>query len=508
MKMNKVLQGALVVATAATAWMGVSATDAAAATTVNVMNDNNAKVGTVGLNMDTQTLTFTRTSASSCKEVLFGVGTKATVKVDGVKKTAYKVAAWDVHDVTAATTTIDLSKLSNTKDNYIEIKTDTATTPVIIKIPAVAKTNTVTYDASTNALTFKAGASAKAVTPVSSYQVRTAYGSWSEAAELDENGTAANVFADYQYQGATLYLRTPGAEAADIAPNATPEVVYDSETLNEVTVQETTSLPGKETKLTIAKQANGPKVTVNYLNAVLTFAKGTEWRVVTSSTEVFSSPEAGYKNESVATFLNGYQSGMLEVRTAKVTGNTNIAKNKCASKWTRVAVEMPVTLTELGLMKSGTATVAVNKGTTNEDGSISYGDAGVKNAVVSYINAEGEAAEAVTAAYATTKVKKVDTYTKVVLTNAGTDAYQVIVVPANADGTAGEVPAADAKGAKALKAATAKGSGTLTLSAVADGSTIYIRKAGVAASKTWVGAYEALGVVDYPKTQAAPVEEP
>lgn len=507
MKMNKVLQGALVVATAATAWMGVSATDAAAATSVNVAQDGTV-AGTVSIDMNTQTLTFTRKSVSSCKEVLFGVGAKTTVKVGTEKKTAYKVAAWDVHDVTASATKIDLSKLSNTKDNYIEIKTDTVDTPVIIKIPAVAKTNVVTYDASTNALTFKAGAKAATATPVSSYQVRTAYGSWSEAAELDETGAAANVFADYQYQGATLYLRTPGAEEAEIAPNATPEVVYDSETLNEVTVQETTSLPGKETKLTIAKQANGPKVTVNYVNAVLTFAKGTEWRLVTSSTNSTASPEAGYKNESVNTFLGDNESGMLEVRTAKVTGKTKITQNKCASKWTRVAIEAPVTLTSLDLMKAGNTTVPVKSGKENEDGSISYGDAGVKNAVVSYINAEGEAAEAVTAAYATTKVKKVDTYTKVVLTNAGTDAYQVIVVPANADGTAGEVPAADAKGAKALKAATAKGSGTLTLSAVADGSTIYIRKAGVAASKTWVGAYEALGVVDYPKTQAAPVEEP
>lgn len=501
MKMNKVLQGTLVIAAATATWLGVSATDASAATTVNVLSDTGATVGTVSLNLDEQTLTFAR-KGTTAKEVLFGVGAKTTVKVPtetGIaKKDAYKVAAWDVHDITGTTTTIDLSKLSNTKDNYIEIKTDVSSTPVIIKIPAVAATNVVTYDASTNILNFKAGAKKTSTTAVSSYQFRTAYGSWSEAAELDETGNATDVFADFQYQGATLYLRTPGVESADIVESET--VVYDTETLNAVTVQETSSLPGKETKLTIAKQANGPKVTVNYLKAILTFAKGTEWRLITSDSTVTSSPDTGYKNESVATFLGDSGSGMLEVRTAKVTGAT-VAKSKCASKWTRVAIEAPVTLTDLGLMKAGNTTVPVSKGTPNEDGSIiSYGDAGVKNAVVSYVNAVGDNADAVTAAYATTTVKKVATYTKVVLTNAGTDAYQVIVVAPG-----GEAPAADAS-AKTLKAATAKGASTLTLSGVADGSTIYIRKAGVAASKTWVGAYEALGVVDYPKTQAVETE--
>lgn len=507
MKMNKVLQGTLVTAVAVAAWMGVSAADASAATSVNVA-DGSTIAGTVSIDMNTQTLTFTRKTASSCKEVLFGVGTKTNVKVEGQKKDAYKVAAWDVHDVTGNTTKIDLSKLSNAKDNYIEIKTDTVETPVIIKIPAANKTNVVTYDASTNGLTFKAGAKAADAKPVASYQFRTAYSSWSEAAELDENGAAANVFADYQYQGATLYLRTPGEASADIlTPDEADAVtVYDTETLNPVTVLETSSLPGKEVKLNIAKQANGPKVTVNYVNAVLTFAKGTEWRLVTSSADITASPENGYKNEPVATFLADNGSGMLEVRTAKVTGKAKITQNKCASKWTRVAIEAPVTLSDLQLMKAGNTTIPVNKGTEDEDGNVTYGNGGVKSAVVSYFNAEGETAEAVTAAYATTKVKRVDTYTKVVLTNAGTDAYQVIVVPANADGTAGAAPAADAKGAKTLKAATAKGASTLTLSAVADGSTIYIRRAGVAASKTWVGAYEALGVVDYPKTQAAPTE--
>jgi hypothetical protein len=509
--MKKLLQGALVVATVATTWAAVGATDANAATTSTTLNSLGS--GTIAINTANQTLTYTpNTKKSTDKEVLFGVATKATSKKDS--KVTFKVAAWDVYDVGSDAITIDLSKLSNVKDNYIELRTDNASAPVIIKIPAVAKATKAALDASTNELTFQTGATAKSVANYAGkLEYRTAVGSWADFAEVADGKVAADALVKgYQYQGATLYLRTPGAADAEITETTETgdqNVYVDDQTDVVEKTYVTSSLPGKETKLTIAKQANGPKVTVSYTKATVALPKDTEYRIWNADSKTLPTVDEYTKvtakeTATIADLLKKISddatSATLEVRTSAITKS-----KKCASKWTRVALAAPTevanvtagdTIAELTTKGSG-SNITYSSDTDDKTTAdvVEYGGAGVVKAVVG----DGDAST-ITAEYKTTKVKKVDTYTNVVLTNTSDVAYDVIVVKANG--------AADtAAKASTLAAKTTKGNGTVTLKNVEDGSAIYIRYKGVDKTKTLTGVYTKLGVVDYPKAFELPKDD-
>lgn len=474
MKMKKLLQSMAFTAAFAAAFVIAGTVDASAAT---ALTNGTTPVGNVSVDMKEQTLTFTKIQGASPKELLVGMGTANA-------KGAIKIATWDVYDLerdgtkVPAPITVDLSKLSNTKVNYVEIKTDDIDDPMVIQIPAVATKNTVTYNAQSNELTFKAG-EADATT----IEYRTAYSDWREVKGVSSG--KATAFSEYQEQGATLYVRTPGAAAdTELVKYTGQTTLTDATSKKELSnVYVSGSLPGKEVKLAIAKKANGPKVTVDYTKAVLTFAKGTEYRILETGTATTPSDPNGYKNAPVSTFLSA-PSGVLEVRTAAVVNNDAPKKAKAASKWTRVDVETPAEVANVSKdMNADTA----EKPIEGNDEKVTVGGGGIANA---YVGTSKEAAT-VTAEY----VVKSNKYASVKLTNKSNIVYQISVI-------SGDVTDPEKGKIFTLKAVKGETPGTVSIDkkVAVKGAKVYIREAGVKADQKWVGAYTEFGLVD-------PVEE-
>ena len=431
MKIKRVLQGTALTALAAAAWMGAGSADASAsATATGITADAN---GNYILNV-----------TGTGKEVMVGV---AKVSKSGVAK----VASWDVYDGTSAS--VDLSKLNTTVDNYIAIK-DNDEKVTFIGIAAASKKNTIAFNAATGKITevkTKVGTTDGTAAEV---QYRTATGNWSVATAL-----SAIDLAKYQYQGATLYVRVPSSSSATVG---TTSVKFED---TEYTVSPVGSLPSKETKLNIAKQANGPAVTLDYTKGTAKVKKGTEYRIVGSSIVSGAAVEANGSTLDVATVLattTNDAEGVLEVRTAAKV-DTNVKKCKVASKWTRVLIEKPKTFTEVA------GTITTNASATTEQ-------------ALAEVTTGGAAAIKVN--YTTKTVKKVETKNGVKLTNSSALAYQYYVGNA--------APTADTA-AKDIKTLKAKGTKDVVANIVTTGNTkIYIRVAGDKKAKRWVGQWAEL----------------
>lgn len=478
MKLNKVLQGTLVVAAAAATWMGVGVVDASAAGASTVT------AGGATLQMDPANQALEVSNATSAKEILFAVGTPN-------KKGEMKVTAWDVYDYTSGAVSIDLSKLSNTKDNYILVKTDVADTPAIIKIPAVAKASKAVFDAAAGEVAFGTGKNASeantAAKNKTGFEYRTAFSSWKEV--KDANTTPD--WSKFQQQGAVLYFRTPAFAKSDTTNNlitestATIKLNGDTEGTK---VYEATSLPGKEAKLTIPKRANGPAVAVDYVKGTVKLPRKSEYRVVKSNTtmntlENTDNPDA--KTLAADTFFDKTADASVNSAAVEVRIAADTSKKKAASKWTRVVVDKPVDLGNIVTPGEAIETMPPTPSPTTYN----WGDKGIKDAKVVKVT---NGPSVITAEYKQTGSGKNAKYSSIVLKNTDTEySYQVIVTDKK------ETPAQDAAGAKLLKKNSASG---LVLKNVKDGSYIYIRKAGDKAGKTWVGLYQLLGVVDYPKS--------
>lgn len=513
MKMKKLLQGAIFAAAFTITGIAAGIVSASAETV-------DLGTGKIGVDMQTQKLTYTAADSTVIasqgqfdKEILVWMGAKSTVSIEGAKKSALKPTVWDTYDVQGGTKygekiEIDLSKLVNTKDNYIVIKAikgdGTESEPVVISIPAVDKYTGATFEPSLAELSVAVGTSKRDAIDTKDYQFRTAYSLWKESSDAVEGE-----FKNLQKQGATVYVRTTGV--VDAITGTSDEEIYDAVTKTPVKytkVMKSAPLPGKEAKVNIAKEANGPAVKVSYATAEATLAKGVEYRVISnvkSATKVEATITKNAVNEgtkpevvSVASLLaENADTGFLEVRTAAV------AAKKCASKWTRVALQLPVGLGDA--LTPGKTAKAKPTEENKTDKEITWGGAGVAEAKIEADGEEGKKVAVVTAKY-TSKTDKngVVTITGVELTNASDDAYQVIVVPAGK--TVAEI-AADKKQVKALAAQKVTKNETkaavlaLPIKTTLEGSSIYIRKAGVDKTQTWVGVYEEFGLVDYPKSE-------
>lgn len=290
MRKGKILQGTLVLAAAAAVSVGVSATDASA---------SQITIGSVSINTMEQTLTI----GPKCDaEVAVGVATVKAVKdkATGNSKnvlTPAADAAWDWYDNTAAVT-VDLSSLVNTKDNYIQIKGNSKTDPITIKIPAVDTTVSGKFNAGTGKveITHKVVKdTVKLEVSDVPFEYKTSYGAWTAFTDSVD-------LSRYQQKGASLTFRAravidPKVAVAAVTAgkqtlttgNQTTTTIKATNTLDiyanaDATVQENiyVSYPfsGKEFKVAIAKLANAPKVTINYLNDTLTIPKGAEYRLV------------------------------------------------------------------------------------------------------------------------------------------------------------------------------------------------------------------------------------
>lgn len=440
MSIKRVLQGTALTAFAAIAWFGDGSANASASVSIqDVVFDEE------DISLEVQ---FSDT------ELMAGIA-----NVD--KKRKAKVTAWDVYEPADGSNKgqakIDLSKFNVTKDNYIAIMTNDMTIPLYIKVAAAAKKNSITFLNSTARISeFKADG--KSIQEIDYRRATDAWGASGKISELD--------FSEYQYQGAALYVRKKGinelsAAAGDyekikngqvsvIPVGGTKEVSAD--------VYNIGSLPGKETKLNIAKQANGPSVSVDYKKGTVTINKSLEYRVIKESGTTTYNAVGSKEVKAVAGLLEATETApkadtaILEVRKAATTNG----KGKCASKWTRVKIENPKEL----LLDSSTKDIK---------------DATIEQPVII-----STSAGAIMEAGYKLNNKKTEV-TNLVLTNKCEDNYEYYL--------GSSVPAAGDKAIKPIR----KGKTINIKKGDVSGKNIYIRLAGDKKSKRWAGAWKQIG---------------
>lgn len=499
MRIRRLLQGSAVAVLSVLAWAGAGAADTSASIDISKVS------------VDTKAQQVIVTPGAGDKEVLFSIAKKGSNKKTG--KTTFKMSAWDVHDVNGSgNIKMDLSKLNATKENFIAVMTGDMDKPFIIKIPASNKVNVLTYNAQNHELEFKAGDSKRNAVAATSFEYRTPSGKWSETQNL-VNGVIKDIFKEYQYQGASLYLRTCNVQK-DLVVDTYYSNVYDASNLdNKLEVYEAGKLPGKISKLNIAKQANGPSVSIQYTAGTLTLPKAAEYRILIKGQDdsytfkefdVTKDGQAAGKERLVSTDATKVTKGVridtmlgtmdnpatsgaigiLEVRTKAKENNSSPKKAKCASKWTRINLEItaPLTNEELGGDAIITTACAVGDATS--------GGAGIANAV---ILKEGK--KVVSVQYGDSSEKDGVWKGKIRFTNIGDDEYQIIAVENEVQDIA---ELEKEKGAITL-AAGSSSTKIANLSDVKDKSYIYIRKAGNQSKKKWVGVYRLFGRADIPK---------
>ena len=450
MRIKRVLQGTALTAFAAAAWLSAGSAGASAAVSI------------ADVKFDEQNISLE--VKFNDPELMVGIA-----KVDNNKKA--KVAAWDIFELetgkTDGTAKIDLSKLSVIKDNYIAITTNDMEIPLYIKLAATAKRNRITFHGDTAKISdFKADS-----TDVTDIEYRRTTDAWTnKTVKISEIE-----FSEYQYQGAVLYLRVPGEDRLDGIKTAAKaggtedpytsikDVQVDINTVKGASaimadVYNIGSLPGKEVKLNIAKQANGPSVPVDYKKGTVTINKNLEYRVIKDSGIVSHAAIASKSVKNVSDILGASDglpaesSGVIEVRKAAATKG----KGKSASKWTRVQLEEPKALA----LASGTADI--NTATTDKPVTISTATGAV-----------------IEASYKLNSKNTAVTY--LVLTNKTSDNYEYYLGSA--------VPAVGDKAIKTIKGSKAANIKKDDVS----GKNIYIRMAGDKKAKRWAGEWTKVG---------------
>lgn len=442
MRIKRVLQGTALTALTAIAWFGSGSAASAAVSIQDVEFDEE------GISLEVQ---FSDT------ELMAGIA-----KVDKNKKA--KVTAWDVYEPAEGASTgsakIDLSKLNVTKDNYIALMTNDMESPLYVKLAAAAKRNRITFRGNTARISdFKADGEDIKEKEIDYRRTTDAWGASGKVSELD--------FSEYQYQGATLYVRVKGinklkaanGKTDDIKDGKVSVVPAGSTTEVSVDVYNIGSLPGKETKLNIAKQANGPSVPVDYTKGTVTINKNLEYRVIKESGTATYNAIGSKEVKTVAGLLEATanvqaaDSAILEVRKAAITNG----KGKCASKWTRVKIENPKEL----LLDSAN-TKDIKDATIEQPASISTSAGAIIEAGYKLNSKQTEV-------------------THLVLTNKCEDNYEYYI--------GSSAPATGDKAIKPIK----KGKIINIKQGDVSGRNIYIRLAGNKKAKRWAGAWKQVG---------------
>lgn len=473
---KKFLSGALVLATAAVVAVAGASVDASAANTA--LTETTVKVDSVN-----QTLTV---NATGCKEVGFSV---ATVNKTGIIKSAAD-SAWEWHDVTAGKeVAIDLSSLSNTKDNFVQLKTDTAE-ELTIKIPAVNTKVKAVYDAFANKVTvLDTTASKTGVAVTDAVEFKNKYGNWAEYTD--------SALSSYVYKGAALTFRISAkADKAIVAKgekDAKIEYQISKTEKVEVPYFVANSFPGKEVKVSVKKLANGPKIAANYVKNTITVPKGAEYRITSegdTALGAWTQLKDVTKAEALDAVEKAEKAGTIEVRTKAVAAEGTKA-GKPASKISRLNYKAVETV-KMGTTDESVKDFADNKKVKGDIALAYVGTADDKGITVEYTkDAKGNA-------------------TGIEITNNTLDAYQIYV---DKEGKLETVPDGTVK-ATSLGAATTKNDKVTPKKikiAKCDKAQIFVRKAGNAKAATWATAYIGLGTVKYPEAPApseAPTAEP
>lgn len=494
MRMNKVMKGTALTALAAATWLAAGTTDASAAKAENPIDIEDVIVNTYK-----QTLTVD-VEEGKAKEVHIGIGTF------NKNKSTVKVSAWDVYEVGEyeewdeydegtsgfGVSGVDLSKLNSTKDSYIAVKTDKSD-PVYIKVPAAVKGQTAKYNPGNNHLDItkiKQGTSSDIKPETLDWQYRTSYGSWKFFTPYgtDDKGTVIQneIFQEFQQQGASLYVRTGATEGGYY--DETEKKYYNMKPLGtvkdandkgsdpvEYPLYESGSLPGKESKVSIKKQANGPAVGVDYAKNTVKLAKDVEFRMILGS-DYFSTELAGVKSDAKVEVEKFFEattsssiakaeadaatSGVLEVRK-----KADATKKKSASKWTIVKLDKPQEMA----IKAAKADDLKDGGIVTTNSAVSFAVTNGSISVKYIYKGTGD------------KAKYSD---KVEITNSDSKLdYEVVIkssVPASTD-KATKVK----KGGKNAKVTAKKG------------DTIYIRVAGDKKEKRFAGKYTVVAKTIY-----------
>jgi hypothetical protein len=307
---------------------------------------------TVSIDTTTKLLTIT-SDTTGATEAFFAVPTVATKKGTAKDCTTLKVASWDVYDLTDKKATIDLSSLSNTKDNYIEIKTNKDEVQ-IYKISAVDASTVATFKADDATLTVKAGAKrSEATVDAANYEVLTKDGK-----------DALTTYATYQERGATLYAQTKAVKGDGNAIAAEAKVydVTDKNFTTPLVIKDGGKFAGKQAKVAIAKRANAPRITANYTNNTVTIAAGNSVRYVKPDGTLGTWGDAlaaktVYKLSDIfdeSGGLTGSDAGNIECRVPAKTGTSP----KAASKISILEVSKPAAVTK------GDVTYAITTKTT------------------------------------------------------------------------------------------------------------------------------------------------
>lgn len=304
----------------------------------------------ITIDYDRQTLTV-KEGSNPDLQIYYGVPKIKTVKqknANGVveKKSVLVTSAWEVYDYNTKTgTTIDLSNLNRTRDNYIQLKGSKAKDTVTIKIPAVLTKVSASFDVTSATVTMKDTTDRKNPVPITgkAMEYKVANSNWNAYTDAD--------LSIYQVRGATLSFRLAADKKAAIAASAlTPLTGFADSAGNAVSAYVVGSFPGKEVKVSIKKQAAAPSVKVDYNRQQFVLPKNTEYRVVTDSKlnawTPASTTAVKYLNLSeISGLLTGKTSATLEVRTA-ATGA------KVASKVRKVDFDMPQAAPEVCSSKS------------------------------------------------------------------------------------------------------------------------------------------------------------
>lgn len=443
MRIKKVLQGTALTALTAIAWFSAGSAGASAAVSIQ-----DVEFDEEGISLEVQ---FSDT------ELITGIA-----KVDKNKKA--KVTAWDVYEPAdenaQGKAKIDLSKLNVTKDNYIAIMTNDMASPLFVKLSAATKKNRITFRGDTARISdFKADGEDIKEKEIDYRRTTDAWGASGKVSELD--------FSEYQYQGATLYVRVKGINKLKAANGKTDDIedgqvaIVPAGSTTEVNadVYDIGSLPGKETKLNIAKQANGPSVPADYTKGTVTINRNLECRVIKESGTTTYDAVGSKEVKTVAEFLKATDitgaedSAILEVRKAAVTNG----KGKCASKWTRVKIENPKEL-----LLDSASTKDIKDATIEQPVTISTSAGAIMEAGYKLNSKQTEV-------------------THLVLTSKSTDNYEYYI--------GSSAPSVSDKAIRPIKGGKVININKTDVS----GKNIYIRLAGDKKVKRWAGAWKQVG---------------
>lgn len=225
------------------------------------------------------------------KDAQLQVGVAAYKKAAKNKDAYLTVPAWELYDNTVGDggVIIDLSRLKNTNDNYIEIKGNNNSEPIAILFPKVEKGVIASYNAKIGQVEVYSSAAAKREgDPITEgLEYRTATGRWNIIEDMGDHDISR-----YQQGGATLYYRV-GAQYDGSSVSGQAEVRLDvqdaQEEIGGVPLIVAGSFAGVEKKVTVPRLANGPKIAVNYATGQFSLGVGQEYRTFDADIETASS---------------------------------------------------------------------------------------------------------------------------------------------------------------------------------------------------------------------------